>query len=473
MRPDPARPWPLPLVAIAATAAALLVLAEPALQGLVPHRYWRMLRLEDLPLRATPLILVLSAVAAALALGFARARPSMESCFLVAALAAAQLNGFRLGPLDTFDAVIFGFFALWLALRALDPDHAVALPPVVLFGLGFLILQLAHLVEQSSPVAWAKGLFGMARGVLVALLVVNLCRDARMLRFFQQVFIAVATLSALVAIAFFLLSLFAGIHFTLIQPAHEAFKPTPIGFVMRASGFCITAQHLSGFLVFATPFALWRLTETWRLRDALLLAILWTGILFSWNFGAIFAAAVIGLAFPFLRWPQLSIHFVVAGVTLAVALYFSGYLQVLWDLSFGDHGVTKGVDQRMTLFRLGLEQIDRNPWVGTGLQGFATIHGNFWHRPVHNLLGQAAAELGVIGALLFLAMLLTLITQAVLLAAGPSEPAQGLVRRVLLMLIGLLVLMQSEPMLDHANTWLMLGFAQAAVSFAALRREPQ
>ena len=474
MHPDtPPNAWPIVLALAAAVAAALLVLAEPMLQDLVPHRSWQRLRLDGLPMRAVPLLLLLAIFAAAATIWLARTAPSVEAAFIVAALAAAQLNGFRVGPLDAFDMVIFGFFAVWLALRALDPGYAVALPPVVLFGLGFLILQLGHLVQQSSPVAWATGLFGMGRAVLVALLDVNACREARLLALFQRAFVLVATLSALVAIALFLIGLLAGIHFTLIVPATEAFKPTPIGFVMRASGFCITAQHLSGFLAFATPFALWRLSETWRLRDALIVLVLWTGILFSWNFGGIFAAAAIGLAFPFLRWPQLAIHFALAGAAVGAALYFSGYLQLLWDLTFGDNGVMKGVDQRMTLFRLGLEQIDRNPWVGTGLQGFTNVHGKCWHRPAHNLFGQAASELGLAGARLVLAMLVTLATQATLLAAGPAGPERDLVRRIVLVLIGLAVLIQSEPMLDHANTWLMLGFAQASVSLTALRREPQ
>jgi len=374
-----------------------------------------------------------------------------------------------LGPLDSFDAVVFGFFAIWFARRALDPKFQILIPAVVFFGLALVILQLPNIVHQ-RPGNWFLGLFGITRAVLIALLVVNACRTLDKLRFFQSAFLVVATLSASVAIVQFLAGYFLGYYFTLIQPVEEAFKPTPLGFVMRASGFCITAQHMSGFLTFATPFALWRLSETWRVRDALVVLILWIGILFSWNFGAIFAAAAVGGLFLFLRWPNYTIHFLLFVPTLGALMYFAGYAELIYDLTFGDAGVIKGVDQRVTLFKLGLEQIDRDPWIGTGLQGFGDVHGNFWHRPVHNVLGQVGTELGLQGAIVFIAMLATLITQTILLAGGPPSEARDLARRMVLVYGGFLVLMQTEPMLDHSNTWLMLGFGQAVVVLASLRR---
>jgi hypothetical protein len=378
------------------------------------------------------------------------------------------MNGLRLGPLDIFDLTLFSLLMFWIARRALDPECGVRLPPLVLAAALLVLLQVPNLVHQ-SPVRWAIGLFGMTRALIVAFLLVNACSNRENLRLAESALLAVAAISGTIAIVQFALAYFGVFAFTLIDPPESALKPTPLGLVMRASALCITAQHLSGFLVFATPIAAWRLSERWRPRDAFALLAILGGVLVSWNYGAVMAAMGLCGLFVFLRWSRLSIHFVALGGTLMVAAWYSGLWRLLWDLSFGDRGVAKGVDQRMTLFELGIEKMARDPLVGTGLQGFAQFSGNFWHRPVHNAIGQAATELGAIGGLVFLGTVLLMLTQVALLALQTAGEARAIAARATLMVLALLILMQSEPMLDHANTWLVLGFAQAVA--IALNRE--
>jgi O-antigen ligase len=116
------------------------------------------------------------------------------------------------------------------------------------------------------------------------------------------------------------------------------------------------------------------------------------------------------------------------------------------------------VDQRKTLFILGLEQFGRNPLIGTGLHGFGDVDGNFWDRPVHNLFGQAAVELGLAGFLIVLAIFVIL-TLDLARFAGRSVTA----RVGLLMLAAAIMLGQSEPNLDQSNLWLVLALAQAMI----------
>lgn len=452
---------------VTALMAAGLVSADPTLSRLLPADLWDMAGMGSWPLRITPALSVAALVLLFLRRAIAGRWPGYDTGAVAALIVAAQLNGFAAGPFDVFDLALGAVFWSWVALRALDETRSIVIPSVVVIAALIVALGFAHLMVE-SPVRWFVGVFGLTRAALVALLVVNLLHDAALLRRAEGILVAVATLSALAGVVQFALAYFDVFIFTLIDPPVSAYKPTPIGFVMRASGFCVTAQHFSSFLLFALPFALWRMTEGRSLRRGAVVVLLFTGILVSWNFGAMLTALLIMLAFAFLRWPARALHLGLALAGIGVASYYSGLLALIYDLSFGDTGVAKGVSQRSQLFGLGLEKIARNPWVGTGPQGFAQGSGNFWHRPVHNAFFQAATELGLGGAVLLLAAFVTLLA-----GLAPRAIRPGPLRReaaiLTLGLLAMLQLLQSEPNLDHSNTWFMLGFAQAVLLVA--RRE--
>ena len=79
---------------------------------------------------------------------------------------------------------------------------------------------------------------------------------------------------------------------------------------------------------------------------------------------------------------------------------------------------------------------------------------------MHNAFGQAATELGVAGAILlglaFLHVLAGLAPRAI-----SRGPLHGLAAVSFLMVLAALQLAQSEPNLDHTNTWMVLGMGQA------------
>ncbi|WP_156790745.1 O-antigen ligase family protein [Rhodobacter ferrooxidans] len=452
------RRWHLAQPVLLALEAAAVVIVDPLVSPLLPHALWRMTGLVASPLQLTPILLVVAL--AGLALGrVSRRWPAFPLSACIALLLAAQMNGLRSGPFDLFDLALAVVFLVWLATRALDTDRPIFFPPLLVAAGMLVLIAILHLAIQ-NPVRWFIGTFGIVRAALVAFLMIDLVRDLATLNRALRAFLVLAVASAVVGIVQFMLA-YLGIYvFTLISPPETAFKPTPIGYVMRASALCITAQHYSSFLVYALPIGLWRLADRRRWRDLLAVGLILTGILVSWNFGAVIVAMVLTLVFPFLRWPHLSLHFALAIVAVMALAWFTGLWQVLYDLSFGDAGVAKGVSQRHTLFGLGLEKISRNPLVGTGPQGFAAYDGNFWGRPVHNAFGQAATELGVAGAVVLGAAFFWLVGR--LASASLTDGARRAPAAILLlMVLAALQLAQSEPNLDHVNTWLVLGLGQA------------
>jgi len=448
-------PWAiLPLI------VAGFVVADPAISSLFSQEIWAAFRLDRTPLKMTPLALAFAFIGS-IAFGLARKADGYSTLAITAIFVTAQLNGIRLGPLDTFDIALFGSMLAWVAHKGLDPTRDVRISPLFFLAGGIVLLATAHL-PVSNPVSWLIGLFGVARVFLLAFLLVDLCRDERMLEFALRLFVTVAVISAGIGIIQFLLAYSQLLVFTLIDPPLSAYKPTPIGFVMRASGLSITAQHYASFLIYSLPFALWRFTEKPTLPSALGCGIILFGIAVSLNFGGIFATILVLILFPFFRWRSYSIHFVLAALLLFATAYFSGLLQLIYDLSFGDQGIAKGVDQRKVLFELGLEKVASNPFVGTGLRGFANVDGNFWQRPVHNIFGQAAAELGI-GAALLLGLIFFYLSLALFRISrlGGAPGKYGSV--CLMMLIAAFFHAQSEPNLDQSNFWIVLGLAQAAV----------
>jgi hypothetical protein len=433
-----------------------LVMIDPWVVRLLPSRLAQAAGVAGLPY-ATPALALLCGLGL-FALG-RLVRRAEDFAFAAMALlfVASQLNGIGAGPADIFDLALFGILAVWIVTHALDVTRHLRLSVLFFLATGLVVLTIAHM-PLMSPVPWFIGLFGITRVTIIALLVVDLCRDPRMIDAALRLFVATAVVSAVLGIVQFTLAYLGIFYFTLITPAISAFKPTPIGFVMRASGLCITAQHFSSFLVYALPFALWRFSDLRRVRDGLAIGIILAGLAVSLNFGAMFAAMLVVGLMPFLRWPHLTIHLALGLVGLLSVAYFVGGMDVIYDLTFGDAGIAKGVDQRKTLFILGLEQFGRNPLIGTGLHGFGDVDGNFWDRPVHNLFGQAAVELGLAGFLIVLAIFVIL-TLDLARFAGRSVTA----RVGLLMLAAAIMLGQSEPNLDQSNLWLVLALAQAMI----------
>ena len=105
------------------------------------------------------------------------------------------------------------------------------------------------------------------------------------------------------------------------------------------------------------------------------------------------------------------------------------------------------------------------------MRGFGQVDGNYWTRPVHNVLFQALTELGVAGALVLLAIFFVLTVETVRLYRVPGARKNALF--CALVLVGASILGQSEPNLDQSNLWLSLALVQAAASIhAGQRRVP-
>jgi hypothetical protein len=461
------------LGAAMAAGAAALVIADPYLSPLLPHGLWRLLYLEDSPYQLLPLTLVATVAVGLFAVGLARAG-SLISVGILLLMIASQTNGFRLTVLDPLDVMLLIGFVVWLGSRFGGPQTSITIGVVAGAAAALMILNLPNMLHEKTGI-FLRGNISLLRCVLMALLVPNLIRSSKAFDFAIRALMWVAVASAIIGILQFIASYFFSAYFTLIDPPDTAFKPTPIGMVMRSSALCITAQHFSGFLMLATPFMLFALTRSdAQPRDRVFvgagLVLVLAGLLLSWNFGAIMVAAVIVGLLPFFRWPRFSIQFLVTYLLGAGVAYFSGLMELIYKLTFGHSGVAKGVSQRETLIELGFTKLYRDPWNGTGAYGMAEFSGNFWGRPVHDAYVQTMTEVGMVGGWVFIGMLLLIVTQLFLAGINAPEEGSNRLRPSLMAMLALMALMMSEPMMDNSNTWLMVGLAESAILVGQGRR---
>lgn len=453
------------IIILLALLSAIFVELDAEISKMLPAQIWKTLHIEDSSLKVSlimPIILLILTCITKLV-----GNKSAQHIGIALIFIAAQTGGLKVGRINGLDVVTLGILVYGVALHLKYPETSLKLSSLFFFALALQALNLLTLIHQ-SPLQHIIGAIGLFKMIILAFLLVQIINSDKTLLFATQALVFIALLSSLVALCQAVLYYLFNIDITFIDhlggSADTHFKPTPFGMLPRASAFNTTAQHLSSFLIIALPFTLFehnnpRLTKVKLIKVLLLLA----GILATWNFGGIFAAVFIIGIYPYVRWPNYIIHILFGMMLLGVLAYYSGILEWVYAHSFGDSGVAKGVDQRHTLLTIGLETLFRLPFVGEGLRGFAeNSSGNYWHRPVHNAYAQSATEIGILGAIVFVGMILTKLTQLAILSLHLGKNVY-LFRATLLALLGLCLLMFSEPMLDHSNTWILLGFAEALI----------
>lgn len=438
---------------------------DPLMSVVFPRSLWNALHLEESPYRISLLIfaalVLLSAVVKALT-----KLENYQAIFLVLIVVSIQLGGINAGPIDILDIMTLLAFLTWLMVILMNPSTEVVFPGLIFFGTALLIMDLPYMATMSIT-SFFIGFIKFSKTLLLAFMMVNLVRDEQTIRLVIRAMITIAVISALIGIVQSLLFLFSGISITLMDDLESAYKPTPIGYVLRASALCPSAQFLSVFLLITIPMVLWKLFDVKQGRSKqwmiLVLVIIISGIILTWNFGAILAASSMILIFPLLRWPRYAIHLVIGIILLAVIAYYTGLLELAYSYTMGDKGVYKGVHLRHKLMLIGFETLERNSWMGTGLDGFSyfTQHIKGW--PVHNSGIQSWVELGLPAFVVFIAMNLVILTQLLILGFKGDNHHQIRFRLLALGVIGLIQLMFSEPYMNNQIIWFYLAFSQAAI----------
>jgi O-antigen ligase len=164
---------------------------------------------------------------------------------------------------------------------------------------------------------------------------------------------------------------------------------------------------------------------------------------------------------------------------LVTILLAAGLFQIAGGFKWTyEHGVAKiqhtsGMVERRVYLQSTLNEIARDPWMGSGFYAEEEFSENFYRKRVHNTGLQAWANLGLAGLLVFLAMMLTILTQLWLMASASRGEDRQLFQALGLGVVASIVEMFAEPNLTAAVTWFHLGLCQAALIVHCTWRYPR
>lgn len=466
------------LAFLAATVfVSALVGTDRLSSTILPISFWVKLGLIDSPVRMTLVVAVLALVATGACLA-ARKAPDVPALLIVLLLIALQTNGIKIGPIDLIFCMPFIVILYVLAEALRDASYQIVLPGVVFFGILLILLDIPYLATPHiyGIPRFIVNFISFAKGMLVAFAVVNIVRSERHLELLVKAFLIVATVSALLGIAQIVLNALTGLTLNMTLEEAET-KPTFLGTTMRATALTTWASWLSNFLVLAVPFVLFRLfnarTLRWRLTYVAVMLILLTAIFFTFTYAAYFAVGVMFALFPFVYWPQRSIHFLLALLLAAGLFHLAGGFKWLYEDALTSVMQSAGMVERRSYLHSTLNEIVRNPVLGSGIYAEEEFSENFYRKRAHNAGVQAWADLGLAGLLVFVTMMLTVLTQVWLMAAALRGAHRQLFQALGLGVIGAIVEMFAEPNLTYAITWFHLGLCQAALLVYCTYRYPR
>lgn len=443
----------------------------------MPLSFWARLGMIGFPYKMTVVVVVLTLVAAGIHY-FARRAPDAYALLIVVALIGLQTNGINVGPASIITVLPFLMIPLLIAESFRNPSFQVVLPGLMFFAILLLLLDIPYLATPHvyDPLRFIINFISTLKAVLIAFLFVNLIRTEGHLAFAIRAFLIVAFISASIGVAQMLLHYLTGITINFASEEAER-KPTFLGFTLRATGFTTWASWLADFLVLALPFMLFRLFSArslrWRTLYLFAILVLLAAIVLTFTYAAYFAVAVMFAIFPFLYWPRRIVHFLVTLLLVACLLQVAGGIE--WAYEHGLSKVTQsvGVVERRVYLQSTFNEIARDPWLGSGIYAEEEFSENFYRKRVHNTGVQAWANLGLPGLLVFLAMMLTMLTQLWLMASASHGPDRQLFQALGLGVVASIVEMFAEPNLTAAILWFHLGLCQASLLVHCTWRYPR
>lgn len=377
---------------------------------------------------------------------------------LVGILAAVAVSGIG-GTLEATDLALPVVLLLWL-FAALVEQRPVRLPPLAIV-LALLLVACCIGSIVNGGIGTILDLVRPVKVLLLAFLVADLVDGEQRVRLAVRCFVLLAVASAAIGVFTGVLDATTGISLTAWEDAGFRYKATPFGKLLRATAFTATAQVLAHFLLLGAALLLpLRVRRLWKVGGLLVLV---AGIAWTWSVGAYLLLAVMLLFWLFLKRPERSVHYAVVLMGLAALAYVAGASGSTWTRGLHELGDEPAQD-RLVQLRAALGAIAEHPILGRGAG--AWVRGAEGSVHVHNVYLEAAAEVGIPGALILVCMLASLALAAALLARRQSKGEdRDLCNGVLLGVCVLACHWMVEPFLYCPESWAFIGIAAGVLSY--------
>lgn len=447
------------LVIAVALAADLLWLRGLSLRWLAP-------RLSGV---APPVLLLLAAVLCVGTLLFVTVGrtwfPKPEERLIFLLLVPTQLVGFSLGNIEPLKICLLATVGCWL-IQSMSQNRTVRLyPPFLMMWLVILIFSTASIVN--GLVTSMLSQYSILAKFLMFFIVANVVRSPTQLQYAVRLIVALGVMSAVLALVQEAIFYFLQVPLSLDDNASKYwFKETPLGWMIRATGFHPTSQNLSHFLLMACAMLMvGPFSSVQRFWGGLTMAM---GIFFTFSGNGLLVLGVVLFLVPVFRRPSITLHYLSIVLLLVLLAYETGLLEFVYHKYLLPLS-GKSAEDRIELLQMGFEVIGEHPIVGIGLNNF----GRLSPQPVHNAYMQLVTEIGVLPGIL-LGLIFVLIYLRLLIGLRNMAPGPLLQcgKAVLLAFTGLILHFMFEPFINSLVSWSIIGFAEATALLLYAKSRP-
>ena len=234
----------------------------------------------------------------------------------------------------------------------------------------------------------------------------------------------------------------------------------------------IYGRFLAIVMLLLAAWLLWARRQREVVAGALLLAVLWGGLVLTFSQSS-FTALLVGLAIlGAMRW-SVRWALILSGAALVVAVVFVALAPGAVHLELGNSkSADKATSGRYDLIKGGLKLFKRAPLVGQGSGSFAREYRRAEHvsperaaSASHTIPVTVAAEQGLIGLVAYLALLAAALAR--LFRGARRVPERAAVAAAFVALVA--HSMMYAAFLEDPLTWTLLGAGTAMALWAAVR----
>ena len=234
----------------------------------------------------------------------------------------------------------------------------------------------------------------------------------------------------------------------------------------------IYGRFLAIVMLLVAAWLLWARRQRDVVAGALLLAVLWGGLVLTFSQSS-FTALLVGLAIlGAMRW-SVRWALILSGGALVIAVVFVALAPGAVHLELGNSkSADKATSGRYDLIKGGLKLFKRAPLVGQGSGSFAREYRRAEHvsperaaSASHTIPVTVAAEQGVIGLVAYLALLAAALAR--LFRGARRVPERAAVAAAFVALVA--HSMMYAAFLEDPLTWTLLGAGTAMALWAAVR----
>jgi O-antigen ligase len=234
----------------------------------------------------------------------------------------------------------------------------------------------------------------------------------------------------------------------------------------------IYGRFLAIVMLLLAAWLLWARRQREVVAGALLLAVLWGGLVLTFSQSS-FTALLVGLAIlGAMRW-SVRWALILSGGALAVAVVFVALAPGAVRLDLGNSkSADKATSGRYDLIEGGLKLFKRAPLVGQGSGSFAREYRRAEHvsperaaSASHTIPVTVAAEQGLVGLVVYLALLSAALAR--LFRGARRVPERAAVAAAFVALLA--HSMMYAAFLEDPLTWTLLGAGTAMALWAAVR----